>query len=118
MSFYNKWAILYGLRPAGGVHVFGQGYVASREARRGSWLCFTNNSTAPDNEQNQRTVVVCTDLSGKEPNNQVTVGSMVKSGSLGGVMASTQARAAKDVGSISCSSKIFLIFITLTTLVP
>ena len=46
--------------------------------------------------------VVCTDLTGKELHGQVGV---VTSGSLYGVMVSTLAWNARDVGSISCSSQ-------------
>ena len=46
-------------------------------------------------------VVVCTHLSGKEPHRQVGVGRVVESGSLGGVMISTLAEIARDVGLIS-----------------
>ena len=45
-------------------------------------------------------VIVCTDLSGKESPRQVGVGTEVTSGSLGGVMVSTLAGNARDVGSI------------------
>ena len=42
-------------------------------------------------------VVFCTDLSGREPHRQITMGRAVTSGSLVGVMVSTLVR---DVGSI------------------
>ena len=57
-------------------------------------------------------VVVCTDLSGKEPYREVGVGSMVTSGSLGGVMVNTLAWNARNVGTM------FPIFTTLMKLVP
>ena len=57
-------------------------------------------------------VVVCTDLSGKEPHRQVGVSMVVTSGSLGGVMVSTLDQNAKDVCSIPALGAIFLIFFT------
>ena len=47
---------------------------------------------------------------------QVGMGIVVKSGSLCGVMVSTLARNASDVGSIPALSTIFPIFITTTTI--
>ena len=44
---------------------------------------------------------VCTDLSGNERHTQVGVGTVVTPGSLGNVMASTLARHARYVGSVS-----------------
>ena len=49
---------------------------------------------------------------------QVSVGSMVTAGSLGGVMVSTLTRNARDVGSISALGPVFPIFIIPMTLVP
>ena len=63
------------------------------------------------------TVVVCTDFSGKEPHGQAGVGMVLTSGSLGGVIVSTLARNARDVGSIPALGTIFPIFITPMTLV-
>ena len=59
-------------------------------------------------------VVVCTDLSGKEPHRQVGVGREVTSGSLGGVMFSTLAT---RCGFDSHSGAIFPAFITPPTVV-
>ena len=56
-------------------------------------------------------VVVCTDFWDKEPYRKVGVGSMVTSGTLCGVMVSTLAQNAKDVGLIPALGTIFLIFI-------
>ena len=53
------------------------------------------------------TVVVCTDLCGKEPYKQVGVGSMVTLGSLGGEIVSTLIQNARDVGSIPALGTIF-----------
>ena len=61
-------------------------------------------------------VIVCTDLSIKEPHRQVSMGWVVTSGSLSGVM-STLARNAIDVGSIPTLGAIFTIFITPMTLI-
>ena len=52
-------------------------------------------------------LVVCTDLSGEELLRQGCVGRVVASGSLPGVMLSTLARNARDVGSIPTLSTIF-----------
>ena len=61
-------------------------------------------------------IVVCTNLSGKEPDKQVGVHSMMTSENLGGIMVSTlNVRGAglnPDLGAI------VLIFITPITLVP
>ena len=62
-------------------------------------------------------VVVRTDLSSKELHRQAGVYMMVISRSLDGVMVSTLARNARDVGSIHSLGTMFLIFITPTTLV-
>ena len=62
-------------------------------------------------------VVVCTDISGKEPHRQVGVGGVVTLGSLGGEMVSTLAQNAKNVSSILALGTIFPIFITTMTLV-
>ena len=59
-------------------------------------------------------VVVCTDLSSKEPYRQACMGRVVISGRLGGVMVSTQAKSARDVGSIPLPGPIFPIFIMST----
>ena len=56
-------------------------------------------------------VVVCTDLSGKQPHRQISAGSKVASGSLGCVMVSLLARNARDVGSIPALGIVFHIFI-------
>ena len=61
-------------------------------------------------------VVVCTNLSGKEPHRQAGIGKVVTSGSLGDVMVSTLAQNARGVGSIPALGTIFPIFITSTTL--
>ena len=45
-------------------------------------------------------VVVCTDLSGKEPYRQVCLGRVVALGSLGGVMVIALAQTAKYMGLI------------------
>ena len=50
-------------------------------------------------------VVVCTDLSGKEPHRQVGVGMVGISGSLGGVMISTLAWNAKCCAFDYCSRR-------------
>ena len=63
-------------------------------------------------------VVVCTDLSGKEPHRQVGVGRVVASRSLSSVMVSTLAQNARDLGSISTLGAIFPMFTHSTTLVP
>ena len=63
-------------------------------------------------------VVVCTDLSGNEQHKQVSMGSMVTSRSVGGVMVSTWGRDARDAGLIPALGTIFHIFMTPTTLVP
>ena len=62
-------------------------------------------------------VIVCTDLSGKEPHRQVGVGRVGTSGSLGGIIVSTLSQNARDLGSIPTLGAIFPISITLTTLV-
>ena len=62
-------------------------------------------------------VVVCTNLSGREPDINVGVGRMMISGGLGGIVVSTLAQNASDVGSIPALGEIFLIFITSMTLV-
>ena len=62
-------------------------------------------------------VVVCTDLSGKEPHRQVGMDSMVTWEGLGGEIISTLAQNARDVGSIPTLGIIFPIFITPMTLV-
>ena len=59
-------------------------------------------------------VVVCTDLSGKDPHRQVAMDRVVKSGSLHGVMVNTLAWNVIDVGSIPILGAIFPIFITHT----
>ena len=61
-------------------------------------------------------VMVCTDLSGKNTHRQVSVGNMVTSRSLGSVMISILAQNARDVGSILTLNGIFLISITLMTI--
>ena len=58
--------------------------------------------------------VVCTGLSGKELHRQVDMGIVVTSGSLSGLMVSTLAWYAWDVGSIPALSTIFPILITPT----
>ena len=57
-------------------------------------------------------VVVCTDLSGKEPHRQVGVGRLVTSCNLGGVMAQILAWYARDMDLIPTLVAIFPIFIT------
>ena len=44
-------------------------------------------------------VVVCTDLSGKEPHREVGVDTVVNAGLLGGVMVNTLSQNARDMGS-------------------
>ena len=61
-------------------------------------------------------VVVGTNLSGKEPHRHVALGRMVTSGSVGGVMVSTLAWA-RNVCSIHTLGTIFPIFITPTTMI-
>ena len=58
------------------------------------------------------TVVVCTDLSGKEPGTHVGVSSMVTSGSLNVVMVMTLACNVKYMGLILALGIIFFIIIT------
>ena len=65
---------------------------------------------------NGASVVVCTDLSGKEPHIQVGMGSMVTSGSQGGVIVSTFPLNAKVGALIPALSTIFPIFITHMTI--
>ena len=57
-------------------------------------------------------IVVCTDVSGKEPHRQVGIATMVISGSLGGGMVSGLAWNSRDVGSITDLRAIFPIFVT------
>ena len=52
-------------------------------------------------------IVVCTDLSVKEPHRQLGMGTLVKSDSPGGVMVGTLVWNARDVGSISALGAIF-----------
>ena len=61
-------------------------------------------------------VVVCTDLSGKESHRQVGKGRMVTLANLGGLMVSTMAGNARDMGSIPALCARFPIFITPTAL--
>ena len=62
------------------------------------------------------TVVICTDLSGKEPHRQVSMSSVVTSVSLSREIVSTLAWNASDVGSIQTLATIFPISITPMTL--
>ena len=62
-------------------------------------------------------MVVCTDLSGKEPHSQVGVSMVIRSGSVCGVMVSTMVQKARDVGYISVLGTGAPIFITPMTLV-
>ena len=62
-------------------------------------------------------VIVCTDLSSKEPHRQVSMGRVITSGSPGGIMVSTLAWYASDVGLIPALGAIFPIFIIHTILV-
>ena len=64
------------------------------------------------NSKSYNIVVVCIDLSGKEPHRQVSV---VRSP--GGVMVTTLARNPRDVGSIPALGTILPIFLTRKTLV-
>ena len=57
-------------------------------------------------------VVVCTNLSGKKPHRQVDMDKVVASRSLGGVMVSTLAWDARDLGSIPALGAMLPIFIT------
>ena len=57
-------------------------------------------------------VVVCTDLPGKDLHRQVGVDRIVTSWHLGGVMVSSLAQNARDVGSRPTLGTIFPIFIT------
>ena len=56
-------------------------------------------------------VVVCTDLQGKEPHRQVGIGQVMTSGSLGGGMVNTLVRNARDMVSIPALGAIFPNFI-------
>ena len=56
--------------------------------------------------------MVCTDVSGKKLHIQVGVGTLVRPGSLGSIMVSTQARHARGGGSIRVLNEIFPIGIT------
>ena len=56
-------------------------------------------------------VVVCTDLSDKEPHRHVGMGELVTSGSLYRVMVNTQTHNARDMGSIPALWVIFLFLI-------
>ena len=61
-------------------------------------------------------VVVCTDVSGKEPHRQVGMGTVdLPPGSLDGVMVSTLAQNARGVDSIPALATIFPILNTPTT---
>ena len=59
-------------------------------------------------------ITVCTDLSGKEAHRQVGMDKVVTSRSLAGVMVSTMAQNARDMGRITTLGTIFPIFITPT----
>ena len=65
--------------------------------------------------ENVASPVVCIDLLGKEQHKQVCVDRVATSRSLGGLMASTPAWNARDVGSIPALGAIFPILITRTT---
>ena len=54
-------------------------------------------------------LVVCTDREGKEPHKQVGMGRVMTAWSLGGVMVSTKAQNARDLGSNFLLGTIFLI---------
>ena len=82
-------------------------------AQTRSTLCTLYIKTAQYND----IAVVCTYLSGKVPYRQVGVVRGVRYGSTGGVMVSTLAQNARDVGSIPTQHTIFPIFNTSTTLV-
>ena len=58
------------------------------------------------------TVVVCTERTSKEPHKQVSVGMVMKSESLCGVMVCTLARNVRNVDSVPALGAIFPIFIT------
>ena len=62
-----------------------------------------------------KSVVVCTDISEKEPHRQVGVDRMMTSGSIGGEMGSTIAWNAGYVGSIASLGSICPMFITRST---
>ena len=59
---------------------------------------------------NVMSAVVCTDLSGKEPHKEVDIDRVIASGSLGGVIVSSVARTAKELGSIPTLGAIFPTF--------
>ena len=61
-------------------------------------------------------VIVCIDLSGNELHRQVSIGIVVTSGNLYGVMVRIQAQNARDVGSLPALGTIFPIFITPMTI--
>ena len=70
-------------------------------------VCHFKNSITVSKNYNSRetSVVVSTELSDKEPHRQVGTDRMVTSGCLSGVMVSTLAQIAKDVGCDSHSSR-------------
>ena len=61
-------------------------------------------------------IIACTEHSGKEPHRQVAVGRVVTLGSVGGVMISTMALNARDLGSIPSLGEIFPFFVTSMTI--
>ena len=84
----------------------------------GHCLCVCNCKHNKTYNSSETIVIVGTDLSasGKELHRQVGVGTVVTSGSLGGVMVNIPAWNARDVGSIPSLGTIFPIFITPTTI--
>ena len=62
-------------------------------------------------------VVVCTDVSGKEPHRQVFVKRVMISGSQGSVIVGTQARNERGVCSSPALGEMFTIYVTLMTYV-
>ena len=71
------------------------------------------HSYLKDLQFGDRSVVVCSDFSGKEPCGQVGIDRVMTPGSLGGIMVRTLARNARVVGSISTLGATSSIFIGL-----
>ena len=69
-----------------------------------------NGNTYPHFQKNNYncggTSVACIDLSGKEPHSQAGVGSVVTSGSLGGITIGTLTQNGRAVGSIPALEKL------------
>ena len=62
-------------------------------------------------------IVLCIDISGKEPHRQVDMGRVVTSGNLGGMLICTLTMNERAVGSIPTLATIFIIFITPITVI-